>query len=275
MRRARSVRDRPHAAPRPPAASARPPLPPLHRPAEAPGAPGSRGRRSPRRSRARHIRHEPCAKHRDEQLDRLDAGARVTLCQRVRAQEHRRAHDVVGVWIADATGMASEQPQLELGRLLGRDRLRDEPAEPGVDAVRMVSDLRLEERARRRRPLSATRTQRNVPAPDRDVPDVPDREVVTRELDHGRHGASLVPPRRLSPTRYAQAHRRDPAAPPAWGRDVPRCHVTRDAAPGVCPVRAEMVTAGAGRRARRQRRHTASHARRCHSSTLSSSSRSR
>ena len=94
--------------------------------------------------------------------------------------------------------MAAEQPQLELGRLLGGDRLRDEPAEPGVDAVRMVADLRLEERARRSRPLAAASSQRNVSAPDRDVPDVPDRQVVTRELDHGRHGASLVPPRAAS-----------------------------------------------------------------------------
>ena len=57
------VRDRRHAVPRPPAASARPPSPPLHRPAEAPGAPGARGRRSPRRNRARARAAEPCAKH--------------------------------------------------------------------------------------------------------------------------------------------------------------------------------------------------------------------
>ena len=103
----------------------------------------------------RHVRQEARAEHRDEQLDRLDAGARVALRQRVRAQEHRRAHDVVGVRIADAAGMAAQQPQLQLGRLLGRDRLGDEPAEAGVDAVRVVSDLGLEEGARRRRPLAA------------------------------------------------------------------------------------------------------------------------
>jgi hypothetical protein len=33
-----------------------------------------------------------------------------------------------------------------------------------------------------------------VSASHGDVPDVPDREIVTRELDRGRHGASLVPP---------------------------------------------------------------------------------
>ena len=171
----------------------------------------------------RHVRHEARAEHRDEQLDRLDAGARVTLCERVRTQEHRRAHDVVGVRIADAAGMAAQQPQLQLGRLLGRDRLRDEPAEAGVDAVRVVADLRLEERARRSRPLAAASSQRNVSAPDRDVPDVPDREVVTRELDHGRHGASLVPPRAASRLRALRAGDigRDDGRTPGMGERRP------------------------------------------------------
>ena len=49
-----------------------------------------------------------------------------------------------------------------------------------------------------RSPARGREQPRNVSAPDRDVPDVPDRQVVTRELDHGRHGASLVPPRAAS-----------------------------------------------------------------------------
>ena len=176
--------------------------------------------------------------------------------------------------------MASQQPQLQLGRLLGRNRLGDEPAEAGVDAVCVVSDLGLEEGARRRRPLSATGAQRNLPAPDRYVPDVPDREVVTRELDHGRHGASLVPATPTLSHAMRAARPAGPAhAPPLWGRDIPSSHASRELRPRVCRVRAEMVTAAAeAMRApamQRGDRKTTSQARRCHSSTLSSSRRSR
>ena len=65
----------------------------------------------------------PAVEHVDEQLDRLDARAGEALGERVRAQEHRRPDDLVRVRLADAAGVAAQQPELQLRRLLRRDRL--------------------------------------------------------------------------------------------------------------------------------------------------------
>ena len=138
-----------------------------------------------------HVRHEPRAEDGEQQLDRLDADAGVALRERVRPEQHRGPHDVVGVRLADTAGVAAEQSQLELGGLLGRDRLGDEAPEARVHAVRMVADLRLEELARRDRSRAAPLAERHLPSLDGDVPDILDREVVTRQLDRGRHAPSV------------------------------------------------------------------------------------
>jgi len=65
-----------------------------------------------------------------EQLDRLDARTGVSLCKRVGPQQHRRAHDLVGIRLADTARMGAEQTQLELSGQLFRDRAVDETAEP-------------------------------------------------------------------------------------------------------------------------------------------------
>ena len=111
----------------------------------------------------------------DQQLDRLDPRARVALRERVRAQQHRRAHDLVRVRLADAARVAAQQAELQLlGQLLG-NRLRDEAAEAGVDAVRVLARAvrgaldELARRAIRSRAASASATGR---AADGDLPDV-------------------------------------------------------------------------------------------------------
>ena len=57
----------------------------------------------------------------EQQLDGHDARAGEPLRERVRAQQHRRAHDVVGVRLADTARMAAQEAQLQLLRELLRD----------------------------------------------------------------------------------------------------------------------------------------------------------
>ena len=88
---------------------------------------------------ARHDGHDAAVEAREQELDRLDARARCSLRERVRAQEHRGAHDLVRIRLADAARVRAQEPQLQLlGQLLG-NRLRDEAAEAGVDAVRVLA----------------------------------------------------------------------------------------------------------------------------------------
>ncbi len=143
------------------------------------------------RATRRNVRHESGDERGNEQLDGLDAGARVSLRERVRPEEHRPADDVVRIGLADAARVAPEKPQLKLGGLLGWDRLGDEAPEAGVDAVRVVADLGLEERACPRDSLAPARPERDRPTLDGDVPDVGDRQIVASQLDRGRHAASL------------------------------------------------------------------------------------
>src|SRR5436190_1927230 len=67
------------------------------------------------------VRHEPTVQAREQELDGLDARTGIALRERVRAQQHRGAHDLVGVRLAHAARMTAEQSQLQLARLLGRD----------------------------------------------------------------------------------------------------------------------------------------------------------
>src|SRR4029078_2335389 len=132
--------------------------------------------------------------HAEGELVRLDARPPEALGERVRAKEHRRADDLVRVRVADAACVAAEQSQLQVGSLLRRDRLRDEPPEAGVDAVGVVADLRLEKGTRRGRSRPPRLSERRRTPGDRDVPDVRDRKVLPGQLDSVRHGASLDPP---------------------------------------------------------------------------------
>ena len=94
----------------------------------------------------RHVRDDPGVEDGEEQLDRLDARAGVALCDRVRAQHHRGAHDIVGVRLADAARVTAEQSQLKLLGLVVRDRLGDEPSEASVDPVGVLTPELVEER---------------------------------------------------------------------------------------------------------------------------------
>ena len=118
------------------------------------------------RAAARHDRQHAAVEALEQQLDRLDARAGVALRERVRAQQHRRAHDLVRVRLPDAARVRAQQPQLQLlGQLLG-DRAVDEAAEAGVDAVRVLArSVRsaLDELARRAH-LRRARRRRARPA---------------------------------------------------------------------------------------------------------------
>ena len=138
---------------------------------------------------ARHERGHARVQAAEEQLHGLDPRARVPLGERVRAQEHRPPHHLVGVRLADAARVASQEPELELRGELGRDRLRDEPAEAGVDPVRVLAPglgSALDELARRLQLLPASIRELRGPAPDGDVPDVRRGEVVPRQRHGGR-----------------------------------------------------------------------------------------
>ena len=236
----------------------------------------------PDRAPRRDARDDSGLEHVHEQRDRLHACARVPLGERVRPEQHRGPNHVVRVGLADAAGMAPEQPELELGGLLGRDRLGDEPPEPGVDAVRVVADLRLEEGARGGRAVATLCAEDDGAALDGDVPHVVDREVLAGQFDSAWHGASLdrhpcgptgakgsrtVRTRgRLSPpgrpavsghnTRSAhengpsidlgRAHggrRRGSGRGPPWGSEAPWSHASGEPVVRVRRLRAEFVTA--------------------------------
>ena len=80
------------------------------------------------RAARRDVRDDPGVEHRQQQLDGLDAGAGISLRDRVRAQHHRRADDVVGIRLAHAAGVAAQEPQLQLLGLVLGDRLRPTPS---------------------------------------------------------------------------------------------------------------------------------------------------
>ena len=143
-----------------------------------------RDRRSPPPTRGSDVRDDPGVEAGEQQLDHLDARAGVALRERVRPQEHRRAHDLVRVRVADAAGVAAQEAQLELPRQLLRDRLRDETAEPGVHPVRVLARAvrgPVDELARRDHPLPRGVGEPGVATLDRDGPDVLDRQVFARQ----------------------------------------------------------------------------------------------
>ena len=124
----------------------------------------------------RHERQHAAVQALEQQLHRLDPRPRVALRERVRAQEHRRAHDCVGVRLADAARVRAEQPQLQLLRQLLGDLLRDETAEARVHAVGVLVGAvcdPLDDLPRRPHVVSCALGERRGRAPfDGDRPDV-------------------------------------------------------------------------------------------------------
>ena len=146
------------------------------------------------RAAARHARQHAAVEALEQQLDRLDARARVALRERVRAQEHRRAHDLVRVRLADAAGVAAQEPELELLGQLLRDRARDEAAEARVDAVGvLLAAVRglLDELAGGAHALPRRVGERDRAGVDGDLPDVLERQIVARQRPALDHAASL------------------------------------------------------------------------------------
>ena len=143
------------------------------------------------RAAARDVRQDAAIQTVEQELRGLDPRTRAALCERIGAQEHRRAHDVVGIRLAHTARVASQQSQLQLVRQLFRDRLGDEPAEARIHAVRVLA--RSVSGTFHDEPCGAHLVARLVRklggrAVDRDAPDVLDPEVVAgqrRRCDHG------------------------------------------------------------------------------------------
>ena len=124
-------------------------------------ASGARSPLAPTDPRAGHVRDDPGVEDGEQQLDGLDPCARVSLRDRVRTEQHRGADDVVRVRLADPAGVAAKQAQLQLLRLVVRDRLRDEASESGVDAVGVLAAEIVEERPRASHPLDGAVRERD------------------------------------------------------------------------------------------------------------------
>ena len=156
-------------------------------------ASGARSPLAPTEPRLGTTGSTPAVEALEQQLDELRPRAGAPLRERVRAQQHRRADDLVRVRVADAARVAAQQPELELLGQLLRDRLRDEAAEAGVDAVGVLARGRAR-RGRRRARAATIRSARRVGerrrrALDRDRPDVVDGQVLAGEADRRSRGS--------------------------------------------------------------------------------------
>ena len=142
----------------------------------------------PQRPARRHHRQHAGREHVDEELHELAAHAGRALRQRVRAEQHRRPHDLVREGVADAARVAAHEVQLELGRLPRVDVHVDEPAEAGVHSVGrpLVADDALDQRAGLVDLAQRLGRERDREAAQRDSLDVVDGQVVPGELDR-RH----------------------------------------------------------------------------------------
>ena len=149
------------------------------------------------RPAARHEREHAAVQALEEQLDRAERDPRRPLGERVRAQEHGRADDLVRIRLPHAARVAAQEAELELLGLLRRDRLRDEAAEAGVDPVRVLAARArghlVDEIARGLDSFAGDVGELRRRALDRNGPDVCGGEVVTGERNG--HGVSLERPR--------------------------------------------------------------------------------
>ncbi len=144
------------------------------------------------RTSARHDGQHSPVQTLEEQLDRLDPRAREAFRERVRAEHHRGADDLVRIRLPHPARVASQEPELELLGELRRDRLRDEAAEAGVDAVGVLARRfrrgAVDELAGRGHLRAALIGERGRRTPDRDRPDVVDREIVSVQEHCGGNG---------------------------------------------------------------------------------------
>ena len=101
----------------------------------------------PDRSARRHPREHAAVQALEQELDRRDVRARETLRKRIRTEQHRRTHDVVGIRLTHAARVAAQQAELELLRELLRDVGRHEAAESGVHAVGVLAAHAVDELA--------------------------------------------------------------------------------------------------------------------------------
>jgi len=144
------------------------------------------------RAAARHSRQHSLVQTVEEELDGLDARTREALRERVRAKHHRRAHDLVRVRLPHPARVAAQEAELELLGELRRNRLRDEAAEAGVDAVGVLARGlgrgavdELAGRGHLRAPVVGECRRGSL---DRDRPDVVDREIVSVQKHCGGDG---------------------------------------------------------------------------------------
>jgi hypothetical protein len=144
------------------------------------------------RAAAGHEREDALVQALEEELDSLDARSREPLGQRVRAQYHRGAHDLVGIRLPHPTRVAAQEAELQLLRELRWNRLRDEAAETGVDAVGVLAGrLRrcaVDERTGGGHPGAAVVGDRGGDSVDCDRPDIVDREIVPVQTHSGGDG---------------------------------------------------------------------------------------
>ena len=142
------------------------------------------------RATRRDPRQDAAVEALDQQLDRLDPRAREPLRERVRPQQHRRAHDRRRVWLADTARVAAQQSQLELVDLVGGDGLGDEATEARVDAVRVLGRL-VDERARGLHLTARLVGETDGRAVHCHLPDVLQPQVVPVQRVTGNHESIL------------------------------------------------------------------------------------
>ena len=144
------------------------------------------------RAAGRHPRQDTAVEAFDQQLDCLDPRAREPLRERVRPQQHRRAHDLRRIRLAHTAGVAAQQPQLELVDLVGGDGLGDEATEARVDAVGVLGRL-VDERPRRLHLTARLVGEADGRAVHGYLPDVLQPQVVPVQRVTQNHAASLDP----------------------------------------------------------------------------------
>ena len=145
----------------------------------------------PDRAARGHTREHAAVETFDQELDGLDSCARKALGERVGAEKHRRADDLIRVGLAHPARMAAEQAKLQLLDLVVWDRLRDEAAESRVDAVGVLPHT-LDERASRLHSRPRFVRERHRHTMNGDLPHVLDPKVVPRQGRARDHAASLA-----------------------------------------------------------------------------------
>ena len=193
------------------------------------------------------VRQDAAVETFEQQLDRRDVRAGEPLCERVRAQEHRRADDVVRIRLADAARMAAQEAELELLAELLRDVSRDEPAEAGVHAVRVLALDPVDEGSRGPHALLRRAGEGRRQPIDRDRPHVGNGEVLSRQDDRTGHSASLE--------RSTRSRTRDSSTP---GSSTPAARAASTTRSGTSPTSSPATTSVPRARASARTRSTTS-----------------